>query len=235
MLGSVHILAALLALGCLTLAAGCAEIAGNLSSVGETLSFKKTPEQELGIKTPKDRIKELKKLAEAIGDEPAGEQQRIVDVLTRELAAERDPIVRRHILRTIAACPPAAAETVLIGAMADQDAETRRTVCACLGMRGGKASVQELSRVLTSETNDSVRLAAVKALGQTKDNGSMMPLVEVMAESDPALKNLARESLSAVSGKDYGTNVQAWREFAQHGKTELPEVSIAERISRSLF
>lgn len=235
MLGSVHISAALLALGCLTLAAGCAEIATNLRDVGDKFVLKRTPEQELGIKTPKDRIKELKQVANAIGDEPPGEQQRIVDVLTRELASERDPIVRRHILRTIAACPPASAETVLIGAMADPDAETRRTVCACLGMRGGKASIQELSRVLASETNDSVRLAAVKALGQTKDSGSMMPLVDVMAENDPALKNLARESLSAVSGRDYGTNVQAWREFAQHGKTDLPEVSIAERVSRNLF
>lgn len=235
MLGSVHILAALVALGCLTLAAGCAEVADNLRGVGEKLTFKKTPEQELGIKTPKDRIKELKQLAKAIGEQPAGEQQRIVDVLARELAAERDPIVRRHILRAVAACPPAAAETVLIGAMADPDAETRRTVCACLGMRGGKASIQELTRVLASETNDNVRLAAVKALGQTKDSGSMMPLVDVMAESDPAMKNLARESLSAVSGKDYGTNVQAWREYAQNGKTELPEVSIAERITRTIF
>jgi HEAT repeat protein len=235
MLGPVHILATLMALCCLTLASGCAEITDSLRSAGQVLSLKKTPEQELGIKTPKDRIKELKQLSKAIGDEPPGEQQRIVDVLTRELSAERDPIVRRHILRTIAACPPASAEAVLIGAMADPDAETRRTICVCLGQRGGKASIQELARVLSSETNGAVRIAAVKALGQTKDTGAMMPLVEVMAESDPALKNRARESLSAVSGRDYGTNLQAWREYAQNGKTDLPEVSIAERISRSLF
>jgi len=235
MQGPARILAALaVGLG-LSLGSGCAEIAGNMRGVAESLSLKKTTEQELGIKTPKDRMKDLKQLAKNVGHQKPEEQQRIVDVLSRELAAERDPLVRRHIVRALAACPPASAEKVLFGCLEDPDMETRRTVCKCLGERGGPASIQELGRVIASETNFHVRIAAVKALGETNDKGAMMPLVEAMADSDPALKNRARESLTAVSGRDYGTNVQAWREFAQNGKTELPEVSLAERIRRDYF
>lgn len=235
MQGPVQILAALAATFCLAMATGCAEIAENLRGVGDKLTLKKTPEEELGIKTPKDRIKELKSLAAVIADQPPQEQERVVGVLARELKDENDPIVRRHILRTIAKCPPASAESILIAALGDPDMETRRTVCKCLGQRGGPAAVGELTRMVSSETNFDVRIAAVQALGQTKDKGAMMPLVEAMVDGDPAMQDSARLSLNEVSGRDYGTNVQAWREYAQNGKTEQPEVSIAERIRRSFF
>jgi len=214
---------------------GCAETLENLSSFGSVLMMRKTPEETLGIKTPADRIKELQQLTKTVKKKPPAEQQQLVDALAKEFQHENEPIVRRHILRTLAACPPPAAGAVIVGALADSDVETRRTACAALGTRGDKEAVTELTRALSSDTDPDVRIAAVRALGHTRDAAALAPLAEAMVDPNPAMQELARESLTAVSGRDYGNNVQAWREYAKNGSTTASEVSIAERLRRSLF
>jgi hypothetical protein len=57
----------------------------------------------------------------------------------------------------------------------------------------------------------------------------------MMVDSNPAMQKRAHEALTAVSGRDYGENVQAWRDYAKNGSTNAPEVSIAERVMRTLF
>ena len=131
--------------------------------------------------------------------------------------------------------PQPAAGGVLIGALADSDKETRRIACTCLGKRGGAQAVTELSRVIASDTDFDVRIAAVSALGITGQSSAVAPLAEAIIDPDPAMQAKARESLTAVSGRDYGNDVQAWREYAKNGKTDAPEVSLAERLRRSVF
>lgn len=234
MQGSLHNLAVLSILICLAMAAGCAEMLGNVNALGTRL-MRRSPEDMLNIKTPADRIKELKQLAKAAPKKKPEEQQQVVDALAKEFQQESDPILRRHLLRTLAAYPPPAAGAVIVGALSDSDAETRRTACKCLGMRGGQQAISELTRVVSSDTEDNVRIAAVRALGETRDTSALTPLAEALVDPDPALKSKAREALTAVSGRDYGNDVQAWREYAKNGKTDAPEVNIAERIRRSLF
>ena len=62
--------------------------------------------------------------------------------------------------------------------------------------------------------------------------------VQVVCESEEmvaAAHEIKLESVVAVSGRDYGNDVQAWRQYAQTGKSDAPEVSVAERVRRSLF
>lgn len=227
---------AMLAICCwLALSCGCAEIADNVNALGSRLMMRKTPEQALHIKTPADRIKELKQLAKDAKKKAPDEQQQVVDALAKEFSQESEPILRRHILRTLAVYPPPTAGSVIVSALSDSDAETRRTACNCLGIRGDKPAVAELTRVLSSDTNADVRIAAVRALGQTRDTSALAPLAEAIVDPDPAMQARARESLTAVSGRDYGNDVQAWREYAKSGKTDAPEVSLAERLRRSVF
>ena len=80
-----------------------------------------------------------------------------------------------------------------------------------------------------------MRLAAVRAMGHTKETTALAPLAEALADADPAMQALAQESLTAVSGHHFGDNVQAWREYAATGKSDAPEVSLAERIRRSIY
>jgi HEAT repeat protein len=216
-------------------ASGCAEFLDHVNSVGSVLMMRKTPEQALHIKTPADRIKELKHLAKTIKNRPQAEQQQLADILAKEYQQESEPILRRRILRTLASCSVPAAGAVIVGALADPDIETRRVACKCLGQRGDQQAISELARVVGSETEFDVRIAAVHALGMTHDRAALVPLSEMMVDSNPAMQKGAYEALTAVSGRDYGENVQAWREFAKNGATSAPEVSIAERVMRTLF
>ncbi len=233
--GPVHTLAALVVCCCLALLAGCAETADHTSGLISKLIHKKTPEQVLNIKTPDDRVKELKQLAKTAKKKTPEDQERIVNELAKEIQQENDPFLRRQILHTLAVYPPPMAAAVITAGLSDSDTETRRMACKCLGIRGGKDSVQELTRVIASDTNLDVRLAAVRALGHTHDSSALPPLAESLIDPDPAVQARARESLTAVSGHDYGNNVQAWREYAQTGKSTAPEVSIAERLRRAFY
>jgi len=197
--------------------------------------FRKSPEQVYGIKTPKDRVKEFRKLALEAKKMPANQQEPTAAKLTREYDSESDHWVRREILRTIAAFPQPAANEVVVRALADEHIETRRVACDCLGERGGDVAVQELTRVLGSETNEDVRMSAVAALGKAGGSKALAPLAEALADGDPAMQAEAHNALTAVSGRDYGTNVQAWRDLATNGKTDAAEISFAEKLRRTIY
>jgi HEAT repeat protein len=197
--------------------------------------FRKTPEQIYGIKTPKDRVKDYRKLALQAEKMPANQQEPTVAKLTREYDTESDQWVRREILRTVAAFPQPAAGEVVVRALADEHIETRRVACDCLGERGGDVAVRELTRVLGSETNEDVRMSAVAALGKAGDSKALAPLAEALADGDPAMQAEAYNALTAVSGRDYGPNVQAWRELATNGKTDAAEISLAEKLRRTIY
>jgi HEAT repeat protein len=222
-----HKLAALVVCLCVAPLWGCAQ------GTGGWFARNKNPEEALHIKTPDDRIKELKQLAATAKGKKPEEQQRIVDELAKEFQRENDPMMRRQILRTLAVYPRPGALATIVSALADGEMETRRIACASLGIYGGKEAVQELTRVISSDTNLDVRLAAARAMGHAHDASAMLPLVEAMTDPDPAMQACAHNAMAAVSGRDYGDNVRAWREYAMTGKSEAPQVSLAERMRRS--
>ena len=139
-----------LAICCVVALAGCAETANQVGGFF-TRPFKKTPEQMLGIKTPKDRVDELRGLAKHAKKQSPAEQQRVVARLAQEFQNENDPWVRREILRALSVYPQRAAGAVLVTALGDSDVETRRVACAGLGIRADQTAVQELTRDVASE------------------------------------------------------------------------------------
>lgn len=197
--------------------------------------FEKSAEEVHGIQTPKDRVKELRQLASGAKKLSPDEQQRVVANLTKAVHGESDPWVRREMLKTLAAYPQVEAEAALVEALSDSDIETRRVACSGLSRRGSPTSQHELARVLASDTSVDVRMAAAKALGESGDKAALGPLAEALADPDPAFQVEVQQSLMALSGRDFGNNVPAWREFAQTGKSDAPQVSIAEKFRRTFY
>ncbi len=225
----------LLVVALLTLVvSGCAETADQLS-YAISKPFQKTEEELYGIKSPADRVDEFRDLAKKAKKTPPAEQEAIVARLADEYGHASDPWVRREILRALAEFPQPAAGSVLVRALGDGDVETRRTACRALGVRGDDIAVRELARVISAETDPNVRIAAVKALGLSENKQALVPLAEAMYDSNPALQAQAQQSLVAVSGRDYGSDIEAWREFAQTGKTDASEISLAEKLRRALY
>ncbi len=219
---------------CLLLVLGCAETA-HQAKLFVTRPFDKTPEKVYGIKTPKDRVEEFRKLAKHAKKQSPEEQEKSVAFLCREYRGESNGWVQREILRALAEFPQPTAGDVLVHALEDDSALTRRTACAGLGKRGDDIAVRELVRVLGSETNDDVRMEAATALGATGSKAALGPLSEAMAGADPAMQTQAEQALVAISGHDFGNNVQAWRDYAQTGHSDAAEISFAEKLRRKFY
>jgi len=212
-----------LMLGVLLAALGCAQPAS------EKLAFRfpwqQVPEKIPGVKTPRERIDELDQLAESKSFPPG-----TAEGLAREIQNEQDPQVRLHIVRVMAKLTDRQAAAVLHAGLEDPAESVRVACCEAWGERGGSEAVEELTTVLEAESNIDVRMAAAKALGVTKQPAAVKPLSEVLADSDPAIQRRAIDSLKNVSGKDYGYDLQAWRQYAAGENVQKQEVSIAERV-----
>ncbi len=187
-----------------------------LSTGCSMFNKKPTPEQLLNIKTPDDRLKELRELAKAAKKKTPDEQQRIVADLCKQIQTESEPQMRRQIFRTLAAYPQKEAGSAIIVGLTDGDMETRRVACTSLGKHGGKEAVGELTRVATSDTNPDVRMAAVRALGLLQPGqytktpvktefGWHVILVEDRRVKPPPTFEEAREEVSRALARDIVT------------------------------
>lgn len=213
------------ALGILLLgAAGCARNEPNKQAF--LFPWQQQPEKMPGVKTPQERIAELKLIAES----PPKPESGVSEQLAREIQHEQDPLVRLYIVRALAKIPDARAAAVLHAGLEDPSDAVRIACCEAWGQRGGPEAIEELSTVLQAESNIDVRMAAAKALGETRSEQAVKPLAEVLADNDPAIQRRAIESLKSVSGKDYGYDVQAWRQYAAGEPVQKREESLAERL-----
>ena len=78
-----------------------------------------------------------------------------------------------------------------------------------------------------------MRLAAAEALGNIKSPDAIQALTVALDDRDPAMQYAGVQSMKSITGKDYGGNVQTWRQVAA-GQTPppIPAPSIAERMRR---
>jgi HEAT repeat protein len=123
---------------------------------------------------------------------------------------------------------------VLQAALGDTEVDVRVAACHAWGQRKGPEAVEHLTRVIASDTNIDVRLAATRALGETRERGAIAPLAEALVDADPAMQHRAVESLRSVTGEDFGSDVNAWRQYAQSGHADVAPTGLAQRM-RKLF
>jgi HEAT repeat protein len=186
-----------------------------------------------GVKTPAERITEIRKLSEKAASNNAAEKQQIAQQLVGTIRTEKDPLIRLEIIRALGGYPGPDADAVLKAAMSDADVNVRVAACEAMGKRGDSQAVKLLSDALRTDVDADVRLAAAKALGESKNKEAVAALGEALNDSDPAMQYRAVLSLRQVTGKDLGNDVTRWQQYV---KGELPEPtpSLAERI-RQMF
>jgi HEAT repeat protein len=187
-----------------------------------------------GITTPAEQTAELKELAKKAPKSTPEEQERVSKDLASRIQREQDPLIRQQIVRTLAVYNTPMSSAVLQAAVGDNDADVRIAACQAWAKRKGPEAVEHLSRVIASDTNVDVRLAATRALGETGERGAIAPLSEALVDADPAMQHRAVESLRKVTGQDFGGDVNAWRQYAQSGRADVAPASFAQRM-RKLF
>lgn len=186
-----------------------------------TKGEKEGPKYE--VITNVERIKALRNLAKQASSLPPEEQERATDELCQALPKEQDVLVRSEMLRAIAMFPSPRAEAMLKAGLRDADQDVRIVCCEAWAARGGKEANIVLCEMLTSDTDNDVRLAAARALGDLKDPESVAALGLALDDSNPAIQYRAIQSLKAITGKKFET-VKEWREYIHGERKDQPSV-----------
>ncbi len=223
----LSLLEAALALAVLALAivAGCASPGWKPPSFAKNQSRT----EAVGITTKAQRIEQLRAMQKQVKSGGAAEQQKALDDLTTRWTSETDTGVRIEIIRTASMIPGSTPLKLMQQGLDDSQPDVRIEACKAFGARKSPETLQQLGRVLTSDTDLDVRIAATRALGDTRDKAAIAMLGEAMEDGDPAMQFRAMESLRLVSGRDFGQDMKAWREFAKNADA-APPPSIAERF-----
>jgi len=193
------------------------------------------PERELTTyHTPAMRVDAVKEFALKSTGVDTPEQREITDQLARQIQVEPDPLVRQAIVRTIAEFRTPMAQQVLEAGLGDDNKAVRIECCRELGKRAEAPSVAALATALRADKEQDVKVAAAHALGKIKSPEALQALTAALDDRDPAMQYVGVQSMKSLTGKDYGPDVQAWRQVAAGGELPAPAApSIAERIRQA--
>ncbi len=138
--------------------------------------------------------------------------------LVAKLDAAREPIASRAVIcRTLGELHDPAAREALIKAVSDAEPVVRVHACRALGKVGRAEDATMLAHVMTVDTVEDCRIAAIEGIGELKSRDPR--IVEVllggMENDDPAIRLASLKSLRLVTGKDLGVEVKPWRDALQ--------------------
>jgi hypothetical protein len=181
--------------------------------------------------TPSMRIDTVKQFASRADGTDSQEQREYTDQLARQIQIEPDPIVREAIIRATSEFRTPLANQMLEAGLRDESPTVRIACCQALGQRAEVRSVASLAGVLRDDDDTDVRLAATEALGAIKDPTAVAAVAIALNDRDPALQFVGVQSMQSLTGKNYGGDVEAWRQVAAGESPPEPKpASIAERI-----
>ena len=98
-----------------------------------------------------------------------------------------------------------------------------------LGPSGRRPGGGAAERGAAERRASDVRLAAAKALGETRNPAAVPALGEALADADPAMQYRAVLSLKQATGKDLGNSVDRWQQYVK-GEQPAPAPTLGERI-----
>ena len=191
------------------------------------------PERKLTtFHTPSMRVDAVHEFAMKSTGVDSPEQRQITDQLARQIQVEPDPLVRQAVGTSISEYKTPMALQVLQAGLNDENPSVRISCCRALAKRADPTSVQPLSGALKQDKDIDVRMAAAEALGKINSPEAIKALGVALDDRDPALQYAGVQSLKAITGKDYGPDVQAWRQVAA-GQAPAPYTpSVAERLRK---
>ncbi len=191
------------------------------------------PERKLTtFHTPSMRVDAVHAFAQQSTGVDSPEQRQITDQLARQIQVEPDPLVRQAVVTSIAEYHTPMAQQVLEAGLNDENAAVRVACCRSLGKRAEASSVGSLAGALKQDKDVDVRMAAAEALGKINSPDSIKALAVALDDRDPAMQYAGVQSLKAITGRDYGPDVQAWRQVATGENPPAHVPSVAERMRK---
>jgi HEAT repeat protein len=137
-----------------------------------------------------------------------------VATMVEKLEQGKEPVATRAVIcRTLGELRDPSAREALVKAVGDQEGLVRAQACRSLGRVGRPEDATILSRVMTVDSLEDCRIAAIEGLGElkAKDPRILEILVQAMDHADPATRLASLNALRRISGKDLGVEPGPWR------------------------
>jgi len=141
-----------------------------------------------------------------------------IETLVANYAEGREPVaIRAIIVRSLGNLGDSRCRGVAARAANDPEAIIRLEGCRALGKVGRPEDATILARIMTVDTLEDCRIAAIEGLGSLKvqDARIIQVLLDGMDHDDPAIRLECLNSLRKITGKDLGTDPAAWRRDLQ--------------------
>jgi len=143
------------------------------------------------------------------------EQKReAVATLIEKYQEGNEPVaIRAMICRTLGELGDPRAREVLLKAVHHQEAVIKVEACRALGKVGLSEDATVLAQIMTLDHLEDARIAAVEGLADLKSDDPRIytVLLGAMEHDDPAMRLASLNTLRKLTGKDLGTEAEAWR------------------------
>jgi hypothetical protein len=194
---------------------------------------KKTTKPELppGVVLPQEKMETWKTLVKSVKDSQSASVAS--SQLLQAFKSEDDPQMRVELLRMAGALPPEACWPLAEVGLQDTDPNVQIEACRLAAKSKATQTIDRLAGLAQGATDQDVRQAAIKALGQFKDPAVAAVLGKVLQDRNPAIQYLAIRSLRENTGQDFGYDIAKWQAYldGQHSSSRASGV-IATRNSR---
>lgn len=158
--------------------------------------------------------------------------------LSAQIKQEQVPVMRREMVRTLAAFDAKEAETGLETALSDADVDIRVVACQALAKRKSEKAFDLLLTTVRSDMESDVRVAALRGLGNFSGKVVFEELTKALVDRDPAIQFAGIQGLRQMTGEDWGEDPETWIAWT---KGESPEViydgseSLADSLNPANF
>jgi HEAT repeat protein len=163
---------------------------------------------------PNVRYVAYAKLGSPSAYEDKAHKDEAVETLIAKYQDGKEPVaIRAVIVRSLGTLGDQRARKVAIKAVNDPDAVIRVEGCRALGKVGLPEDATILARIMTVDTLEDCRIAAIEGLGWLKstDPRIIRILLDGMDHDDPAIRYECLNALRRSTGKDLGVDPAPWR------------------------
>ena len=181
--------------------------------------------------TFEDRLKELEKLETRIDSMAASEQAQQAERLAKIVSDDPSPDVRIMAIRSLARLSAPGVSQALNTASVDEVEKVRLAACKAWMARGGNDAQDMLLSMATADESSSVRQSAIECLSAFDDPTVLRTLAGLLDERSPAINYGAAQSLTKITGQDFGGDFEQWKSYVasvgpsgNEKPTSLPEL-----------
>lgn len=169
-------------------------------------------DQELGP-TYTQRIDELELLEWRLTSYAPDDQMRWALQLEQLIQSDPSPEFRARAVQAIATIQNDTVTRALNRASADDVEKVRMAAANSWGRQKTAPARDMLLSMASTDASNSVRVIAIRSLGNFEDLEVRQSLTALMDDRSPAIQYEAAQSLAKLTGRNYGGDFASWKKF----------------------